>query len=79
MKLLERLDTLFHRLGNPPGFQWICDRYEQALTDGIEETTAELNFLADMAQRCPKCEGYEYPGVSHNRTSMECSEYDGGL
>lgn len=74
--LLERLDRLYHKSGNHLPLRWACDAYDNALSEGIEEALRDMTILADMAQRCPKCEGYDFPGVSHNRAAAECSEYD---
>lgn len=41
-ELLETLDNLFHKLGDPTGFQWICDRYDRALVKAGEPSMAKI-------------------------------------
>jgi hypothetical protein len=79
-ELLELLDNLFHKLGNPPGFGWICDRYDQALIDGSHSPRYRGSRRVDdpyfppdpYAFSCPVCEGLDYPGLSHNSEAPYC-------
>jgi hypothetical protein len=82
-KLYEKLDTIYHKLGNFRLLRFACDRYDEMLND-VDDLDLldyyELEKWEDLpdpyALRCPVCEGIDYPGLNHNTNSVECSLFD---
>lgn len=82
-KLYEKLDTIYHtvrvfRFHLLP-LRWACDRYDEMLKDADDLDYYGLEKWDDVpdpyALRCGVCEGIDYPGLTHNTDSPECSLY----